>query len=199
MTETPAPARAGARERILTTAGSLFYNEGFGAVGIDRIIAEAGVAKATLYHHFASKDDLIVAYLEQANHSFWRWIDGDVDATARGGDLLVEIFDLVERQATDDNCRGCTFQVTAAEFPDPAHPAHIVAARHKREALDRFTTIADEAALTRPADLGAALVLLMDGAWAATRMFGADNHSKGLRTTVETLVAAHTPAATTHW
>ncbi len=176
----------------MATSAELFYANGFGAVGVDRIIAEAGVAKATLYRHFRTKDELVVAYLQQANDDFWAWIEGGVGPDAEGADLLVEIFRLIEAQATSPVCRGCAFQATAAEFPDPTHPAHAVAAAHKREALDRFTAIATDAGLRDPRGLASTLLLLMDGAWAATRMFGADNHSAGLAATVRRLVAADT-------
>lgn len=178
----------------MAAAAELFYANGFGAVGVDRIIAEANVAKATLYHHFRTKDELVVAYLEQANDEFWAWIDGGVSPGADGTDLLVEIFQLIEDQATSPTCRGCAFQVTAAEFPDPTHPAHVAAAEHKRQALDRFASIAADAGLDDPPGLASTLLLLMDGAWAATRMFGADNHSAGLATTVRRLLADHATA-----
>ncbi|MEM9615664.1 MAG: TetR/AcrR family transcriptional regulator [Actinomycetota bacterium] len=184
-------ARPGARERILDAASGLFYAYGFGAVGIDRIIAEAGVAKASLYHHFATKDDLVVAYLQRTNQQFWEWIDGEIDPEAPATERLIAIFRAVEQQATSPSCRGCTFQVTAGEFPDPAHPAHATAAAHKLEALARFETLAREAGLRDPEALAAALLLLMDGAWAAARMFGDDNHGRNLVGVVETLIAAH--------
>ncbi|MEM8924065.1 MAG: TetR family transcriptional regulator [Actinomycetota bacterium] len=185
------PAARGARARILDAAAGLFYERGFGAVGIDRIIAEAGVAKASLYAHFASKDDLVVAYLERSNAAFWGWIDGAVDADADPADVLIGIFEVVEQQATSPDCLGCTFQVTAAEFPDPAHPAHVVAMAHKQAALDWFERLAREAGLRDPEALAAHLLVVMDGAWAATRMFGPDNHCRDLGGLVGIMVDAH--------
>lgn len=184
-------ARVGARERILDAAGRLFYQYGFAAVGIDRIIAEAGVAKASLYAHFASKDDLVVAYLERSDAAFWDWIDDALDADQAPADQLVQIFEVVEAQATSPTCFGCTFQVTAAEFPDANHPAHVAAAAHKRAAIDRFEALARQAGLREPEVLAAHLLIVMDGAWAATRMFGAHNHSNGLGNLARTIVDAH--------
>ncbi|MEM7326147.1 MAG: TetR/AcrR family transcriptional regulator [Actinomycetota bacterium] len=189
--EPDAPRTGGARDRILDAAGGLFYEHGFAAVGIDRIIAEAGVAKASLYAHFGSKDDLVVAYLRRSDEAFWDWIDGSVDADADPATALVEIFAEIEKQATSPGCHGCTFQVTAAEFPDRTHPAHRAAADHKRSALQRFEELADAAGLRDPAVLAAHLVLVMDGAWAATRMFGAENHGSGLAELAGTLVESH--------
>ncbi|MEM9517278.1 MAG: TetR/AcrR family transcriptional regulator [Actinomycetota bacterium] len=193
MTDAPqastAPTR-GARERILGAAGPLFYEFGFAAVGIDRIIAEAGVAKASLYAHFDSKDDLVVAYLRESNDAFWAWIDGSVDPDTNPADALVEIFELIEAQATSSSCFGCTFQVTAAEFPDVAHPAHAVAADHKRSVLARFASLARAAGARAPDTLAAHLLIVMDGAWADARVFGADNHVAGLGDMARTLIDA---------
>ena len=184
-------APRGARARILAAAGPLFYEFGFAAVGIDRIIAEAGVAKASLYTHFDSKDDLVVAYLRESDGAFWEWIDGSIGDPDDPADSLVRIFDLIEAQATSPTCFGCTFQVTAAEFPDVTHPAHTIAADHKRSALERFATLARDAGLRDPDSLAAHLLIVMDGAWAGTRMFGPANHAAGLGDLARTLVDAH--------
>jgi AcrR family transcriptional regulator len=88
------------RQRILDTAGHLFYRHGFHAVGVDLIIEHAGVAKTTLYRHFASKDQLIVAYLEAANVSFWTWFDGALDAAATPRDQLANLFEALQDLAT---------------------------------------------------------------------------------------------------
>lgn len=115
------PTAPSARERILDTASHLFYRHGFVSVGVDTIIAEAGVAKMSLYRHFASKDDPIVAYLEQSNERFWAWFDGAaVDGTPHG--QLVHVFDALGTFATSPACFGCMFQLAAADFPDPEHP-----------------------------------------------------------------------------
>src|ERR1700693_1988252 len=77
----PRPSKAAprsARERILTTAGELFYQEGSRAVGIDTVIAESGVAKMSLYRSFRSKDELIGAWLEERNDRYWGWLDAIV-------------------------------------------------------------------------------------------------------------------------
>lgn len=184
--------RPGARERILAAAGPLFYEEGFGAIGIDRIIAEAGVAKASLYAHFASKDDLIAAYLDDADQAFWSWIDGALGPELAPADELVRIFELVEEQAASPACLGCTFQVTAAEFPSRSHPAHAVAARHKQSALDRFEALAEQAGARDPDVLATRLLIVMDGAWASVRMFGPGARRSSLGAMARTLLHEHT-------
>ena len=160
------------RERILDTAGRLFYTRGFQAVGVDTIVAESGVAKMTLYRHFASKDDLIVAYLERSDALFWGWLKGATAPTPDPREKLGRAFEALEALAVRPSCVGCTFQATAAEFPDPAHPAHAVALAHKAKVRAWFRELAEEAGLRDPAALADELLLLMDGAWVAARMFG---------------------------
>ncbi len=186
-----APTTRSARERILDTAGRLFYRDGFQAVGIDTIIAESGVAKMTLYRHFSSKDHLIVAYLERANRQFWKWLEG---ATAGAGDpqaKLLAVFDAVGKMATSPQCRGCTFQATAGEFPDRGHPAHQVAMRHKRAVREWLRGLARRANLRDPGGLADQLLMLMDGAWVAARMFGPKNPAARAAQAARALVETH--------
>ncbi len=179
------------RQRILETAQRLFYRNGFRAVGIDTIIAEAGVAKMSLYRHFPSKDDLIVAYLEESNRQYWEWLDGAVAHLDNPEEKLVGMFEAIEKLATSPECLGCTFQGTAAEFPDRDHPGHQAALAHKRTVRDRFARLAQEARLRDPEKLADSLLLLMDGAWVAARMYGPRNPAAGLAATAGTLIEAH--------
>ncbi|MCZ7533872.1 MAG: TetR/AcrR family transcriptional regulator [Acidimicrobiia bacterium] len=176
------------RERILETSQRLFYRDGFRAVGIDTIIAEAGVAKMSLYRHFPSKDDLIVAYLEASNRQFWEWLDGEVAGIDDPLDRLIAMFEAIEKLATSPECLGCTFQGTAAEFPDRDHPGHQVALDHKKAVRDRFVDLARQAGLSDYEELGNQLLLLMDGAWVAARIFGPHNPATGLTAAARALI-----------
>jgi AcrR family transcriptional regulator len=126
MTETA--VRPPARRRVLDTASSLFYAEGIHAVGIDRVIAEAGVAKATFYHHFPSKDELVRAYLQEQS-------DLVKQATVPVGDThaerILSVFDALGDFTCGPGFRGCTFINAAAEYPDPAHPVRRVVTEHR--------------------------------------------------------------------
>lgn len=184
-----------ARRRVLRVAGELFPQHGFQAVGIDLIIERAGVAKATLYRHFPTKDDLIAAYLDDANRRFWEWFDGVPDPRSAPVDALTELFDAVAAQATSPGCLGCTFQVTAAEFPDRSHPGHAVALAHKEAVRARLRELATAAGASEPEVLADGLLLLMDGAFAATRMYGLDNPGRQAGTAARALIAARTTAA----
>lgn len=180
-----------ARERILDTAGRLFYRDGFLAVGIDLIIAESGVAKMTLYRHFASKEELVVAYLERANEQFWTWIDSEL-AKAEGPQVkIVAMFQAVQKVATSPQCLGCSFQGAALEFPGLEHAAHQVAIKHKDQVRQRIEDLATEAGLKEPTSLANQLLLLMDGAWTASRMYGPQNAAVDLLPAVKILLAAN--------
>jgi AcrR family transcriptional regulator len=154
-----------ARDRILRTASELFYKHGFHAVGIDLIIERAGVAKATLYRHFPTKDDLIAAYLEVADARFSAWFDGSINPDATPGEAL---------------------------FPEVSHPGHAVALAHKQAVRGRLGELAMEAGARRPDELADGLLLLMDGAFAAARMHGHDSPGGQVGAVARTLIAAHT-------
>jgi len=181
-----------ARQKILEVASARFYRDGFRAVGIDTIIAESGVAKMTLYRHFPSKDDLIVAYLEDANQQFWIWFEA---ALGQGSprDQFAALFEGVQQLATSPTCYGCTFQHAAADFPSLDHPGHRVALAHKQAVLARLRALAEIAGAPDPDGLAAQLLLLMDGAFVATRMFGPDNHAAHVAQAAAALIAAQFP------
>lgn len=156
------------RDRILQVAGRLFYSEGYRAVGIDRVIAEADVAKATFYKHFPSKDDLIVAWITLAEARSTAELppeDGPAPLTAYVQHMLAI--------ALRPHCLGCTYQGTASEFADPAHPAHAAAREVKLRVLETLATRARHQGTADPQALAEQVFLLLEGVWASVRMFGA--------------------------
>jgi len=189
--ETARRRERSARDRILDAASTLFYRDGYRAVGIDTIVAESGVAKMTLYRHFASKDELIAAYLERSNTEFWEWLEAEIADVDDPKAKLVAAFDAVARLATNPRCLGCTFQAAASEFPDRAHPGHRVALAHKRRVLEWLDGLARAAELRDPDRLAAHLLVLMDGAWTAARLFGPGNHARTVGDAAQTLIEAH--------
>ncbi|TQS39598.1 TetR/AcrR family transcriptional regulator [Cryptosporangium phraense] len=123
--------RTSARDRILDTATALFYADGIRGVGIDRIIAEAGVAKATFYHHFPTKDALVCAYLT-GMHDREVAALASVPAGTDPGELVLFIFDALGELACGPGFRGCAFVNAAVEYPDPASAVRAVVADHRR-------------------------------------------------------------------
>ncbi len=163
--------RPPARERILATATELFYAHGIRGVGIDRIIAESGVAKATLYAHFKSKDALVLAYLDRADRKWRRML---ADAAAAAGDdpreQLVGMLDAIGAAPTDEGrFRGCAFLNTASESP-PGSPAHDATVAHKRAVRAWTGELAAAAGAADPPLLAQQLTVLLDGAMAAAAL-----------------------------
>src|ERR1700749_4178350 len=136
MTETSIAAAP--RERILRAAHDLFYREGIRATGIDRVIAESGVAKLTFYRQFASKDDLVLAFLEFRHE---RWMAWFADALARHGGTLASIAPALAEWFRSEDFRGCAFLNSVGEL-GPALPAVVeTTRRHKQDMTAAVTRL----------------------------------------------------------
>jgi AcrR family transcriptional regulator len=162
---TNARARDGARERILDAAYELFSRYGIHAVGIDRIIAEAGVAKATLYHHFSSKADLVVAFLdlrqERWTHDYFQAEVERLAATPQENALAV--FDFFDEWFQRPDFEGCSFINTLLEITDKDDPVHKTAVRHLEAIREMVATYAEQAGAANPKEIGSQLQILMMG------------------------------------
>lgn len=160
-TPTNALQTSPARRRLLDTATRLFYAEGIHAVGIDRIIAEAGIAKATFYNHFPSKDDLVLAYIEEQDRLGRAAVVALPKRPPR--DMIAAIMGRIGEAVVAGGWRGCPFLNAAAEYPDPASPVRqaIVARRTwQRDSLRDLLAAAGDPAPSVTASL---LVALSDG------------------------------------
>lgn len=155
-------------ERILAVAGRLFYANGIHATGIDRVIAESGIAKMSLYKHFRSKDALVLAFLDRRDQRWCGWLTARVDALAararRPDARMLAIFDALGEWFASDDFRGCAFINAAVEFADSAHLARRAAAAHKTRVRDYIAAECHRAKLRRPAEAAARLALIVDGA-----------------------------------
>ena len=184
-----APTSA-ARQRILDTAFALFYAEGLRAVGVDRIIAESGVAKATFYKHFPSKDDLAVAYLDRVD-SVW---SGQLHAAAEAAgddprDRLAGLFDALTSACRRPGYRGCAFLNAAAEST-PGGPVHQRTVRHKDEVRAWVTGLAEDAGARDPSGLGRSITLLLDGGLAAGALDGDPASADAAKASAQAVLAA---------
>ncbi|XSG77615.1 TetR/AcrR family transcriptional regulator [Herpetosiphon llansteffanensis] len=153
-----------ARSHILATAATLFYRQGIRATGIDQIIAETGIAKKTFYYHFASKDALIVAYIEQRDAEWRTSLPANVAARSNTpvGQLLA-LFDVLAERFTAADFRGCAFTNTIVETANREHPAHAAALAHKDFYRSYINQLLAAAGVNDP-QLGYSLLLLVDGA-----------------------------------
>jgi len=180
-----------ARERILAVASDLFYRQGVRAVGIDTIIAAAGVAKMSLYRAFPSKDDLVAAYLERRNVEFWaRWERTLAPYPDEPRRQLETLLDAIMRRTLTEAYRGCPFLNTATEFPGSTLPADAVIRAHKHQVNARLRTLAAGAGARDPQALADQLQLLIDGAYSAGQALGAEGPARALAAAGRVLIAA---------
>lgn len=187
-----------ARSRLLSTATRIFYAEGIHSVGVDRIIAEARVTRATLYRHFTGKEELVLAYLAQADQA----IREQVAAAGTDGRSATDRIRAVSRSLTDGirspGFRGCAFLNAVAEYPDPGHPVHRAVLAHRQWFQDAVTELLAQTG-DAPADAAARhLVMLRDGAMAAGCLFDPELVSETFLQGVEGVLEARTapPAGT---
>jgi len=185
------------RERLVAAAVELFYRNGFGAVGVDRVIAAAGVTKSTFYKHFEGKDDLMVAAVQRRDEwesEAWgravRQIAGD-DPAAQ----LLAMIDVMDLWFNNPDFHGCMFTNTAAEFPNPHDPVHRAAAAYKQRSRDRFRDLAraggaDAAGAETFADCFWALI---EGALVLRQTQGRNDAARVVRPAVEQLIRTYLP------
>ena len=169
-----------ARDKVFEVAAELFYSRGVRDVGVEEIVKRADVAKISLYRHFASKDDLVVAYLEARRDAFlasWdQAFDGfRADPCAELGAIMTH----VAERTTEEGYRGCPFINFSAEFPDPAHPGRRVARFTKAALRQRFLRIAESAGAAQPRVLADGLLLLVEGAYAISQTLGGGDDGAG--------------------
>lgn len=160
-----------ARERLLRIADELFYARGLHAVGIDEIIEKSGAAKATLYAHFPTKDDLIASYLRQRSVQWREHMTARLaEAPASPIERIDAVFAILADGCATRGFRGCPFINAAVEYPDRRHPASLAGAEHRRWILGLFRSLVVEAKIRQPDRVAAQLALLYDSAMVGTQM-----------------------------
>lgn len=161
----PEPASTPKRDRLLDTANRLFYERGYHAVGIDAILAEAGLAKMTLYHHFPSKEELIAAALDRRGRLMGESVAAALDSAGGSArNRLKALFDWHERWFAGRDFNGCAFIRAAGEYMEPASPVHQAVVRQKDRSRRRIEAILREMGLARPETLARQIQLLLEGA-----------------------------------
>jgi len=193
-TEEQSAARPRATDRIRQTARELFYRQGIRAVGVDEIVSRAGVTKPSLYRGFSSKDELAAAYLRDFEGQFWQRFDAAV--AAHPGDPRAQIRAYLEglgKRASRAGYRGCGLTNACIEYPEPGHPARLVAEANKRALRRRLADMAAAMGAAEPQVLGDGLLLLMEGAFASGQLFGEDGPARSVAALADKLIAEMTP------
>jgi AcrR family transcriptional regulator len=180
-----------ARQRILETSDRLFYAEGVRAVGIDRIIAESEVAKMTLYSHFRSKDDLILAVLEYREEQFTAWFEKSMKWHVEvGKDRLGALFAALKEWFETPTFRGCCFINASVELADPGHPGFVFARQHKERFHAFLALLIEESLGAEAAKLAPAVAVLIEGAIVCAVIQGSSRSADVARDTTLRLVAS---------
>jgi AcrR family transcriptional regulator len=189
----PAPTehRASARERLLAAANELFYDEGIQTVGIDRIIERAGVAKASLYNLFGSKEELVGAYLASRHDRTTSRLTEVIDSVDEPRQKILAVFDSQAQQYQQPDFNGCAFIAASTEAPSGGLVEH-AADQFRAWLRAMFTDLAEQAGAPDPVGLGRQLHLVYDGAGLAGRM---DHHDPGIAPSARDAVQALLDAA----
>ncbi len=177
------------RDQLIDTALELFNRDGYRATGIDKILAESGVAKMTLYNHFGSKDELILAALERRDARWRDWFRHAVERraeTPRG--RLLAVFDALEEWFAQADFQGCMFMRAASEFCACDDPIHAASAEHQRLLLAGLRDLAAAAGAKRPAKLAREILLLVMGAIVATQVNGPVDAGKAAKKAAAVLI-----------
>ena len=182
----PKAAGLSPAERILAAADRLFYLHGIRAVGVDAVAAEAGVSKRTLYNYYATKDDLIAAYLVARFNQV-----APSDAPAR--EQLLAYFDHLERRFASPDYRGCPYVNAVAELCDPKHPAAGIAIQFKEQRRQWMRALLERLGANDPEALATQLQLLVEGAVAANLVRGDPALARAARKAAEVLIDASVP------
>jgi AcrR family transcriptional regulator len=179
--------KSGVRDRLLDAADRLFYKEGIRAIGIDRVLAEADAAKASLYSHFGCKDELVAAYVERRVVAARERIEAYV-AGVPPSERALRFFDWVVTWVESPDFRGCPLQHVVSELSDLRHPARRLAAAQRKWLLARFNQWARAARAADPAATAGAFMVLFDGAIAASEQDG-PQRARDARRIAERLLA----------
>lgn len=179
------------RDHLVETASNLFSQDGFRAVGIERILHESGVAKMTLYKHFRSKDDLIVAVLRQFDERCRRAIvDASADPAFTPRERVLSLFDVLHAWLANSSFRGCMFAQACAEYPDDASLVRRAALEHKRFLRDHVVGLLLDSGITSPGPLADQVMMLFEGATVISSMHKNAVPARDARATADRLLVA---------
>jgi AcrR family transcriptional regulator len=160
---------------VLDAAAELFYARGVHEVGMDELVRATGLGKATVYRLFATKDELVGAYLRRLSEEILAAIDADIADHGEDPAAAVHaIFAAIAEDLARPSFRGCAFNNASIEFADRAHPARVAAREYRAQLSRRLTDLAERTAPGRGAQLGAQLALLVDGMYVNAAHLGPD-------------------------
>lgn len=177
------------KPQLIEKALVAFNKGGYQAVGMDRLAKETQTSKTSIYKHFATKDDLIIAVLDHRDEKFRNWFVRRVEDLAdTPKDQLLAIFNALDEWFNEEDFRSCMFVRAACEFPDANHPVHKATKRHKRLLLTHITGIAEQAGAKDSGALARQILMLKEGAVLAAYIDGPDGVASSARQAAKLLV-----------
>jgi AcrR family transcriptional regulator len=191
----PRRTAAETREHVLDVAAELFYADGIHATGVDTVASRAEVAATTLYRLFASKDDLVTAYVEQCSVRY-KTVLSAATAQAAGTprERILAVIDVFVEEVRSEACRGCPFLMVLAEYPDADSGPHAAAVAHKAWLRELFHDLTRQVALSSelddPAALAEGLALVAEGVWGSVQALGPSGPAVYGRSCAEALIDA---------
>jgi AcrR family transcriptional regulator len=190
----PEPPKEGPL-RLVYAAIELIYSHGFQAVGVDQVIASAGVSKTTFYKHFESRDDLLIAAIRQREEWESQAFDSAVERLSNRNPRasLLAVFDVLDTWFNAPDFHGCQFINAAAEFPNPHDPVHAVAAEHKRQHRNGFRDLARAAGASDPEAFADQYAALVEGTLILRQVHGRNDAARVVRPAAEALIDKHLP------
>ena len=180
---------ASKRDELVKNALRAFYRGGFHAVGMDRLAAETGVSKTSMYKHFQTKEELIEAVLRLRDERFRNWLVRRIeDLASDPKGRLLAIFDALDEWFHEEDYRSCMFIRASSEYHDPTHPIHIASAEHKRLLLTYVIGLAEQTGTNSPGALARQLMLLKEGAIVTAHLQGATGVAGDAKTAASILI-----------
>ena len=160
------------RDKILKTAEELIYQNGIHAMGMDLLVKTSGVARKSIYRHFANKEDVASAALTERDERWMQWFRTESDKGKTPQERILNMFTVLKSWFESDGFRGCAFINTAGEVGDPEDPVRQIAKMHKQKLLDYALELAEQLNVEHPEDLARQLLILLEGAITMSYVMG---------------------------
>jgi len=185
--------RSTKREELVQKAQKVFYRNGFHAAGMDMLVTETGVSKTSMYKHFRTKEDLILATLRLRDEQFRNWLFRRMrEIGTTPGEQLLAMFEALGEWFAQTDFRGCMFIKAAAEFQEAKHPIHAQSAEHKRLLFNHIRDLSEQASAADPDALARQLLLLKEGAIVTAHLGHTKDPAKDAKAAAATLLAVAT-------
>jgi len=185
---------ASKRDELVREALKVFYKNGFIATGMDKVVNETGISKTSMYNHFRTKEDLILAVLRLRDENFRNWLTRRIEDLAdTPKERLLAMFDALDEWFTQEDYSSCMFIKASSEYQEHSHPIHAISAEHKRLLFTYIKGLAEKARAKHPDILARQLLLLKEGAIVTAHLQGPDGVAAQARAAATVLLENSLP------